>query len=62
MNKQHPLYREDIKRIICMQGIDTLHGMSILITGATGLIGVCIIDALMLANESGANITIYDML
>ena len=32
---------------------------NILITGATGLIGVCLIDALMHLNKKGANITIY---
>jgi len=59
MNKQHPLYKEDIKTIITMQGFDTLHGKSFLITGATGLIGVCLIDALMLANKNGACIKVY---
>ena len=59
MNKQHPLYREDIDKIINMQGIKTLYGKSFLITGATGLIGMLLIDALMEANKKGANITIY---
>lgn len=59
MNKQHPLYKEDIKKIITMQGFDTLHGKSFFITGATGLIGVLMIDALMEANKNGADITVY---
>lgn len=59
MNKQHPLYREDIDKIISMQGIKTLYEKSFLITGATGLIGMLLIDALMETNKKGANITIY---
>ena len=34
---------------------------SFLITGATGLIGSCIIDSLIAANENGANFKIYAM-
>ena len=47
MNKNHPLYQEDIKNILAVNGIDSLRGKSILITGATGLIGVLLIDVLM---------------
>ena len=47
MNKNHPLYQEDLANILQTQGIDQLRGKSILITGATGLIGVCMTDALM---------------
>ena len=47
MNKQHPLYQEDLDRILQTNGIDSLKGMRFLITGARGLIGVCLIDALM---------------
>lgn len=46
LNKKHPLYQEDLK-YICSSNIDQLKGKSILITGATGLIGVNLIDALM---------------
>lgn len=59
LKKQHPLYQEDLGYILSTQGIDTLRGKSILITGASGLIGVCMIDALMAFNQCGANITIY---
>lgn len=47
INKNHPLYLEDINNVLTMNGIDSLRGKSILITGATGLIGVHLIDILM---------------
>lgn len=47
MNKSNPLYIQDLDNILQTKGIETLKGKSILITGATGLIGVCMIDALM---------------
>ena len=59
LNKQHPLYREDLNNILALPGIDELKGQTILIAGATGLIGVCLIDALMTYNQQGANINIY---
>ena len=59
LNKQHPLYQEDLKRICETKDMEGLYGKRFLITGATGLIGVCLIDALMEANAEGANITIY---
>ena len=59
INKQHPLYQEDLKRILDIPEIEKLNGKSFLITGATGLIGVCMIDALMYYNRQGADIYIY---
>lgn len=59
LNKQHPLYQEDLNRILNTQGIEELKGKSFLITGATGLIGLCLIDALMLYNRQGADIFIF---
>lgn len=59
INKKHPLYQEDLDNILRTQGLDLLRGKSLLITGATGLIGVCLIDALMKYNQQGASITIY---
>ena len=59
MNKQYPLYVEDLNGIINVHELELLYGKSFLITGATGLIGVCLIDALMLANKNGADITVY---
>ena len=57
--KQHPLYQEDLERIAQVNDINRLNGKTFLITGATGLIGVCLIDALMHLNKKGANITVY---
>lgn len=58
-DKTRSLYQEDLAYILSTKGIDQLKGTSILITGATGLIGVCLIDALMLYNDQGANIVVY---
>lgn len=47
MNKQHPLYQQDLQRILLVPGIERLRGRHVLVTGATGLLGVTLIDALM---------------
>ena len=47
LNKQHPLYQEDLRYILATKGLDSLRGKSMLITGATGLLGVNLIDAMM---------------
>ena len=47
INKLHPLYIEDINNILKIKGIESLCGKSFLITGATGMVGVMLIDALM---------------
>lgn len=47
MNKQNKLYIEDISNVHSVAGIESLKGKSFLITGATGLIGMHLIDALM---------------
>ncbi len=44
---QHPLYLEDLRNIISDSSAEVLRGRSFLITGATGLIGTSLIDALM---------------
>lgn len=59
LNKQHPLYQEDLRHILSTPGINSLCGKSILITGASGLIGVCMIDALMQFNQLGGDIILY---
>lgn len=47
LNKQHPLYAEDLQRILNVDGVASLRGKSVLVTGATGLVGVELVDALM---------------
>lgn len=59
MNKQHSLYQDDLDCILRTKGIETIKGKRFLITGATGLIGVCMIDALMKYNQQGADIMVY---
>ena len=59
INKQHSLYQEDLRNILDIPEIEHLNGKSFLITGSTGLIGVCMIDALMKYNYQGADIHIY---
>ena len=56
---KHPLYEEDLEVILQTKGIQQFQGKRFLITGATGLIGSCMIDALMRYNEQGAGITVY---
>ena len=59
VNKRHPLYLEDLNTILGVTSIEKIKGKRFLITGASGLIGVCLVDALMLYNKQGADITIY---
>lgn len=47
LNKKHPLYQEDIRNILSLIDSDRLKGKSFLITGATGMVGVMLIDVLM---------------
>ena len=58
-NFDNPLYREDLQRILEAVGADGLEGKSFLVTGATGMIGSCLIDTLMLLNGCGAGIKVY---
>ena len=59
LHKQHPDYQKDLDFILSIKGVEKLRNKKFLITGSTGLIGVCLIDALMKYNEQGANIKIY---
>lgn len=59
LNKNNPLYIEDLNHIIESTGLDRIKGKTFLITGATGLIGTCLIDALMLNNQNGAANHVY---
>lgn len=47
LNKHHPLYQEDLDNILSLEGIGKLRGKSFLITGATGMLGLMLVDALM---------------
>lgn len=47
LNKKHPLYQEDLQNILSLEGLKNIQGKSFLITGATGMVGVMLIDALM---------------
>lgn len=44
-NKQNPLYQDDLNYILQTKDIERLQGKRFLITGATGLIGLHLIDA-----------------
>lgn len=51
LNKKHPLYQEDIDAVLSIKGLETLKGKRVLITGATGLIGLHLTDVLMRLGE-----------
>ena len=55
LNKKHPFYQNDLENVLSTDGVDSLRGKSFLVTGATGLIGVHLIDALMLLG----NVKVY---
>lgn len=47
IDKSKELYKEDLRNALDVKNIERLKGKKVLITGATGLIGVCMIDSLM---------------
>ena len=58
----HPLYRNDLRAIATAPFIpwEKLQDTSLFISGATGLIGSCLIEAIMLRNqEYGLNCTVF---
>ena len=59
---EHPLYREGLRMIATASFLpwDTLQGSSLFISGATGMIGSCLIDTVMYQNqEFGLQCKIY---
>lgn len=50
--RNHPLYNADLEKAITVDELKTIYDKTILITGATGLIGAFLIDALMKLNGS----------
>ncbi len=58
-NNNNSLYREDLQRILTTVRVDGLKGKSFLVTGATGMIGSCLIDTLMLLDGCGADIKVH---
>lgn len=59
INKRNKLYQEDLTCVCEERFLSLLKDRSIFITGATGLLGVHLIDSLQLFNKRGANIKIY---
>ena len=53
---RNSIYREALERVIPEVAIKD---GKVLVTGATGLIGSCIIDLLMLSNEHGRQFEVY---
>lgn len=52
MRVDHPLYVEDLNGILDgVVSFEPLRGASVLVTGATGMIGACLTDALAMANR-----------
>lgn len=47
LHKNNHYYLEDIENILSVKGLERLRGKSVLITGATGMVGVMLIDTLM---------------
>lgn len=55
----NPLYQEDLGRILDSLDTNSLRGKSFLVTGATGMIGSCLVDTLMLLDSHGADLKVY---
>ena len=54
----HPEYLSDLEYIESTGALDCLDGYTVLLTGATGMIGVCLIDALMHHNHKGGSVRV----
>ncbi len=58
----HPLYQEDLKTVLNSPHIrwDKLDDASLFLSGATGMIGSCLVDALMMRNsQNGSRTRVY---
>ena len=55
---EHPLYTAEVVRIAALGDAKALAGKTILVTGAAGLIGTVLVEALMEANRQGADIRV----
>lgn len=60
---EHPLYGEDLARVAALPlPWDKLQGASMLVSGATGLVGRCLVDVLMHKNRAeGLECKVYAM-
>lgn len=58
-NRNCKEYQEDLDYINSSYDYKQLYGKSVLITGATGLLGTLLVDSLMKLNMVGANISIF---
>lgn len=58
MNRQHPLYQQDLDNILASNNLEPLRGKKLLLTGSTGLIGTQFIDALIHWNRKGGDVKI----
>ncbi|MCD7927673.1 MAG: NAD-dependent epimerase/dehydratase family protein [Oscillospiraceae bacterium] len=60
---ENPLYLDDVRAVAGLElPWEQLQDSSVLISGASGLVGSCMIDAVMYRNaESGMNCTVYAM-
>ncbi len=57
---ENPMYLEDIVKVANLDlPWDKLQGRSVLISGATGLVGSFLVDVLMEKNEKGLDCTVY---
>lgn len=63
MNSANPLYRSDLESVLAgLPDTEALRGQAVLITGATGLIGACLTDALCMLNQKlGLNMRIIGL-
>ncbi len=58
MNRCHPSYQEELAHILNDEDAELLRGKTIVLTGATGMIGTTLVDALLRRNVQGADINI----